>query len=328
MKKKTTIISLCIALLSSLLVLLTALLVSSCTEYKFDDLGVPEEADVMISIAPRSIGGQSDSDVHIPQTRVTENEIKSAIVLVYNASQIFEKSKDMGTGIPVTLTLREGKKYIFIVANPSAALRAKLNASPDYAALNSMLSETADYNAGTYPAQGLLMSGKVEKTIAAGSTNSVSVKLKYCMSRIELYIRKGSSDVDNITVNTVKLSNARSKGYLFRADMSASVVTNTVTLENDQITGYAAGSDGTLIAVQYTYPTVNATDIAFVIGLKHANTTATDTYTVYLNANNTASGTTLQPNNRYRVIVTFSKDESGTLSVTAFTEKKINFDIG
>lgn len=311
-----------------LLVLMAALLSGGCTEYKFDDLAAPEETDVVISIMPRSSDGQGDSDVRIPQTRVTENEIKSAIVLVYNAGHLLERSKDMGTGSPVTLTLREGKKYIFIVANPSTALRTKLNDSPSYAELSSMLSEDADYYAGTYPAQGLLMSGKVEQTLAAGSTNSVSVKLEYCMSRIELYIRKGSSDVDDITVNSVKLNNARSKGYLFKADMSNAAVTNTVKLENTQITGYTAGSDGTLIGVQYTYPTVNATNIAFAIGLKHTNTTADDAYTVYLNANNSASGTTLQPNNRYKVIVTFSKDESGTLSVTAFTEKNVNFDIG
>lgn len=325
MKKKKNIISFCIALLALLLVLMTVLMVGACTEYKFDAPAIPQETDVMISIMPRQ-GGTSD----VPsQTRaITENEIKSAIVLVYNASQVFEKSEDMGTGSPVTLTLREGKKYIFIVANASTALRTKLNASPTYAALNSMLSEAGDYNGGNYPAQGLLMSGKAEQTIASGSTNSVKVKLNYCLSKVSLYLRKGSADVDNITVNTLKLNKARSKGYLFKTDMFTSVIDNNVTLENTQVTGYTAGSDGTLIGVQYTYSTVNATDIAFEITLKHTNTAATDTYTVYPNAGNNANGTTLEPNNQYKVIVTFSKDENGTLSVTGFTEKNVNFDIG
>ena len=325
MKKKKTIISFCIALLGLLLVVMTVFMVSGCTEYKFDDRVVPEETDVMISIMPRK--GDA-SNVQTPQTRVTENEIKSAIVLVYNVSQVFEKSVDMGTGSLVTLTLREGKKYIFIVANASAALRTKLNASPTYTALNSMLSEADDYNGGKYPAQGLLMSGKTEQTIASGSTNSVEVKLNYCLSKVSLYLRKGSADVDNITVNSLKLNKARSKGYLFKADMSTTTIDNNVTLENTQITSFTAGSDGTLIGVQYTYPTVDATDIAFEITLKHTNTSATDTYTIYPNAGNNTGGTTLEPNNQYKVIVTFSKDEDGTLSVTGFTEKNVNFDIG
>lgn len=325
MKKKKNIISFCIALLALLLVLMTVLMVGACTEYKFDAPAIPQETDVMISIMPRQ-GGASD----VPsQTRaITENEIKSAIVLVYNASQVFEKSEDMGTGSPVTLTLREGKKYVFIVANASAALRARLNASPTYAALNGMLSEADDYNGGKYPTQGLLMAGKSEQTITTGSTNAVKVKLSYCLSKISLYLRKGSSDVDNITVSSLKLNKARSKGYLFKTGMYTSVVDNNVTLENTQINGFTAGSDGTLIGVQYTYPTVNATDMAFAITLKHANTAATDTYTVYPNAGNDTSGATLEPNNQYKVIVTFSKDENGTLSVTGFTEKNVNFDIG
>ena len=324
MKKKKAIISFCIVLLSLLLGVMTVFLMSGCTEYKFDDRVVPVETDVMISIKPRQGDGLH---VDAPQTRITENEIKSAIVLIYNANQVFEKSGDMGTGSPVTLTLREGKKYIFIVANACTALRAKLNASPTYVALNSMLSEAGDYNGGNYPTGGLLMSGKTEQTIA-GSTNSVQVKLNYCLSKVSLYMRKGSADVDNITVSTLKLNKARSKGYLFKSDMFTSVIDNSVTLVNTDIIGFTAGSDGTLIGVQYTYSTVNATDIAFAITLKHTNTAATDTYTIYPNAGNNANGSTLKPGNQYKVIVTFSKDESGTLSVTSFTEKDINFDIG
>lgn len=323
MKKKKTIISICIALLGILLGVMTAFILGGCTEYKFDDRAVPQETDVMISILPRQGG-----DVNAPQTRATENEIKSAIVLIYNASRVFEKSADMGTGSPVTLTLREGKKYIFIVANAGTSLRTKLNASPTYTALNGMLSETEDYNGGNYPTQGLLMTGKAEQTIASGSTNSVKVKLNYCLSKISLYLRKGSADVDNITVSALKLNKARSKGYLLKSDMSTSVIDNIVTIVNNQVTGFTAGSDGTLIGEQYTYPTVNATDIAFEITLRHTNTTTTDTYIIYPNASNNTDGTTLEPNNQYKVIVTFSKDESGSLSVSGFTEKNVDFDIG
>lgn len=329
MKKEKTVISFCIALPSFLLMLMTLLLVTvSCTEYKFDDTMAPRETDVMISIRQRTVAGRAERDNDRAQTRVTENEIKSAVVLIYNASRVFEKSSDMGTGSPVTLTLREGKKYIFIVANACPALRAKLDASPSYQELTAMLSEAADYNAGNYPAQGLLMSGQTEQTIAVGSANSVQLKLKYCMSRVDLYLRKGSADVGNITVSSVKLLKARNRGYLFKPDMYASTVTNTVALQHTQVTGYTTGSDGTLIGTQYTYPTVDATDLAFEIGIRHAGTSAADTYTVYLNAGNTAAHITLKPNIQYKVIVTFSKDESGTLLVSAFTEKVVNFDIG
>ena len=325
MKKKKTIISFCIVLLGLLLVVMTAFLVSGCTEYKFDDRVVPVETDVMISIKPRQGDGLH---VDAPRTRA-ESDIKSAVVLIYNVSLVFEKSADMGTGSsPVTLTLREGKKYIFIVANACTALRAKLNASPTYAELNDMLSETGDYNGGNYPTGGLLMSGKAEQSIAVGSTNSVQVPLYYRLSKVSLYMRKGSADVDNITVSALKLNKARSKGYLFKPDMFTSVIDNNVTLENTDITGFTAGSDGTLIGVQYTYSTVNATDIAFTITLKHTNTAAKDTYTIYPNVGNDTGGSTLEPGNQYKVIVTFSKDESGTLSVTDFTKKDVNFDIG
>lgn len=325
MKKKKTIISFCIVLLGLLLVVMTAFILGGCTEYKFDDRAVPVETDVMISIKPRQGDGLH---VDAPQTRA-ESDIKSAVVLIYNVSKVFEKSADMGTGSsPVTLTLREGKKYIFIVANACTALRTKLNASPTYAELNDMLSEAGDYNGGNYPTGGLLMSGKTEQTIAVGSTNSVQVKLNYCLSKVSLYLRKGSADVDNITVSALKLNKARSKGYLFKNDMFTSVIDNNVTLENTAITGFIAGDDGTLIGVQYTYSTVTATDIAFAITLRHTNTTATDTYTIYPNAGNNADGSTLEPGNQYKVIVTFSKDENGTLSVTGFTEKNVNFDIG
>lgn len=317
--KQKTLISISIAALVLLMMSVSAILLfAACTEYDLAESGIPKEADVHIKIdAPAN-------------TRATaETDINSAIVLVYNASQVLEKSGDLGTNGSITFTLREGYKYIFVVANPSSTLRAKLEASPTYTALSDMLSEAADYNAGQLPTQGLLMTGTATGTMTAGTINTVDVKLTFCTVRIELYIRKGSADVENITIASATLSNARSKGYLFKSGMSSAVVTNTVSLKNNQVNSYTAGADGTLIGVQYTYPTLNATDIAFNITLRHANASASDTYTIYLNnANASSTGSTLNRGKQYKVLVTFSKDETGSLSVTSYTQKTNDFVIG
>lgn len=314
--KKTTLLSICIAALAGLLASVTLiLLLSGCTEYDISDNISPREASVRINIAGTS-------------TRAAETDINDAIVLVYNANQVFEKSGNTDANNSITFTLREGKKYIFAVANPGAALRAKLEASPTYKTLMDMLSEADDYKAEQIPAQGMLMSGNATATISANDANkTVNVELTFCTARIDLYITKGSSDVDNITIKSATLTKARSKGYLFKSVMSTATVNNNVSLINSLVSTNTA--DGTLIGTQYTYPTVNATDIAFNITVQHANASATDTYTIYLNDDNVSSpGSTLSRGKQYKVLVTFSKDEKGSLTITAFTQKTNDFVIG
>lgn len=327
--KEKKIIYTGIVLLSALLALMTVLLLGGCTEYDMAEEAGEREVNVRINITTH------DANPNIAGTRagVDETTINDALVLVYNASQVYEKSGHIsGTGL--TLTLREGKKYIFVVANPCPALLARLTSTPPptYTALTDMLSEAGDYNAGNYPTQGLLMSGKAEKTISANSSaNTVEVKLSYCTARIDLYIRKGSSDVDNITLTKVELKNARSMGYLFKdAAYDTGKANNTLTLLSTRINTYAAGSDGTLVGTQYAYPATNAADLAFSITLQHANALTQDIYTVYPNAANSASpGSTLKRGKHYKVIVTFSKDEQSKLNVSAYTQMITNdFVIG
>lgn len=313
--KKETFISICIAALAGILVSMTLiLLLSGCTEYDISDSISPREASVRINIANAN-------------TRAAETDINNAIVLVYNASQVFEKSGNTNSSNSITFTLREGKKYIFAVANPSAALRAKLEASPTYTSLMDMLSEADDYKAEQIPAQGMLMSGYATATISANANKTVNVDLTFCTARIDLYITKGSIDVDDITIKSATLTKARSKGYLFKSVMSTATANNNVSLINSLVSTNAA--DGTLIGTQYTYPTVDATDIAFNITVQHANASATDTYTIYLNDDNVSSpGSTLSRGKQYKVLVTFSKDETGSLSITAYTSKTNDFVIG
>lgn len=316
--KKTTLISICIAALAGILVSMTMiLLLSGCTEYDISDSVSPREASVRINIAGTN-------------TRAAETDINNAIVLVYNASQVFEKSGNTDSNKSITFTLREGKKYIFAVANPSAALRAKLEASPTYTILMDMLSEADDYKAEQIPTQGMLMSGNAIATISANDANkTVNVELTFCTARIDLYIRKGSSDVDNITINSASLSNAHNKGYIFKDAMYTATATNKISLSSTQITSYTAGSDGTLIGTQYTYPTIKDANIAFNIKLQHANASDSDSYTIYPNNANTSSpGSTLQRGKHYKVIVTFAKDEKGALSVASYTEITNDFEIG
>ena len=324
MKKKKTIISFCIALLGLLLVVMTVFMMSGCTEYDLGDSVVTKEANVLINIT--TSGTKQDK----AGTRATaDNAINDAIVLIYNANQVFEKSGDVNNSNSITFTLREGKKYIFVVANPSSTLRTKLEANPTYTSLVDMLSETGDYNAGNLPTQGLLMSGKIEKTISTSTVNTINVELTFCVSRIELYIRKGSSDVENISINSLSFINARSRGYLFKSGMYTTTATNTVTLLNNKVDTYTAGTNGTQIGLQYTYPTIKATDIAFTVTLKHANAPAADTYTIYPNVDNdSATGSTFEHGKLYKVIVTFDKDEQGTLKISTFTQIDTEFTIG
>lgn len=319
--KKIKLIHICITLLSMLFVAMTLLLFGGCTEYDMGDNTDTKEAYIRINVTTH------DASL----TRAGgETAINNAIVLVYNASQVFEKSNNLGNNNSIMFTLREGKKFIFVVANPGSALRTKLEASPTYTDLVNMLSETTDYNAGNLPSQGLLMSGQAEKTISSGTTNTVDVKLTFCIARIDLYIKKGSSDVDNIALSSVKLAGARGRGYLFKDDWYATAVTNTVSLINNKIETFSATGDGLHIGTQYCYPLSKDKNTAFTLTLKHANASADDTYTVYLNDDNSsASGSTLERGKQYKVIVTFAKDEQGNLGVSAYTKQiDNNFVIG
>lgn len=326
--KEKKIIYTGIVLLSALLALMTLLLLSGCTEYDMAEEAGEREVNVRINITTH------DANPNIAGTRATvvdETAINNALVLVYNASQVYEKKGNI-SGAGLTLTLREGMKYIFVVANPCPDLLARLTSTPPptYTALTDMVSEAADYNAGNYPTDGLLMSGTAEKTITTNSSNTVEVKLSYCTARIDLYIRKGSSDVDNITLSKVELKNARSMGYLFKdAAYDTGTTNNTLTLLSNQINTYTAGSDGTHVGTQYAYPATDAADLAFQITLRHANALTQDTYTVYPNAANSASpGSTLKRGKQYKVIVTFSKDEQSKLNVSAYTTINNDFVIG
>lgn len=319
--KKIKLIYIGIALLSTLLVVMSVLLFGSCTEYDIEDAAGAKEAYIRINVTTH--------DASLTRTG-GETTINDAIVLVYNASGVFEKSGDLGSGGSITFTLREGKKFIYVVANPGSALRTRLEAHPLFTTLANMLSETTDYNAGNLPSQGLLMSGQAEKTISAGTTNTVEVKLTFCMARIDLYIKKGSSDVDNIALSSVKLAGARGRGYLFKDDCYATAVTNTVSLINNKIETFSATGDGIHIGTQYSYPLSADKNTAFTLTLKHANASANDTYTVYLNAgNSSATGSTLERGKQYKMIVTFAKDEQGGLNVSAYTQQiDNNFVIG
>lgn len=323
--KKIKLIYICIVLLSTLFVMMTLLLLGSCTEYDVEEGTSTQEAYVRINVTTHDAARKKDASTRAD----AETTINDAIVLVYNASRVFEKGGNLESDNSITFTLREGNKYIFVIANPSNTLRTDLEASPTYTSLVNMLSHTADYNAGNLPAQGLLMSGKTEKTISASTTNTVNVELTFCMARIDLYMKKGSSDVDNIAISSVKLAHAHSRGYLFKGDVSATPVTNNVLLLNDKIETYSASGDGIHIGMQYSYPAKEDKDLAFTITLKHTNATKEEDYTVYLNAGNSAAtGCTLERGKQYKVIVTFSKDEQGNLQVSAYTQIENEFVIG
>lgn len=317
------VLSACIAVISFLFGVLVCMIFGSCTEYRIDDDLPAKEATVLIGITTgQTVGGGADT-----RAAINEYEVKSGVVLVYNANKVFEKSGVLGGSGTLQLTLREGEKYIYVVANPCAELKAKLDASPTYTQIGDMISTAGDYNSGNYPTQGLLMAGQGEQTAVVDQTNEITIQLAIRSTRVDLYINKGSADVENMTVTSVKLQNAHSTGYLFKDNAALTTVsTNTVTLINSAINSVVTG--GTLVGTQYTYPAINATNISFLITLKHANASVADTYTVYLNTANSTSSVTLQQGYHYKVVITFSKDENGTLNITGYTTKNNDFIIG
>lgn len=302
-----------------------ALLFGSCTEQSLVYVS-ENEASVLIGIATGRASERKASYEGNTRIGADEYDVKSAVVLIYNANKLLEKSGVLGADGMLQLTLREGKKYIYVIANPSASLKSQLDALPAYTQLNDMVSLANDYNAGNYPIQGLLMTGSIEETVSADQTNAITVPLTMCTARVDLYINKGGSDVEDLSLSSVKLKNARIAGYLFQDKNLAGSATNTVGLLTNKITSVTA--DGTLTGTQYTYPAKDATDISFEVVVKHANASATDTYTVYLNASNNNSAATLQKGCHYKVLITFSKDESGTVVVSGYTSKTNDFTIG
>ncbi len=317
-------LSACITLLCFIL---GVLLCGSCTEQSLMDNIPAGEATVFIGISTKNTSGTKEMPVNDTRAAINEYEVKSAVVLVYNANKVFEKSGVLSNDNTLQLILREGKKYIYVIANPGTALKAQLDAMPTYTQLGDMISTSDDYSNGSYPSQGLLMTGVIEKTISTGQNNEVTIPLNIRTARVDLYINKGSTDVENMTISSVNFQNAHTTGYLFKANAATSAVsTNSFTLIASDITSVVA--DGTLIGTQYTYPVIGASNISFLITLKHANASAADTYTVYLNETNNSTAITLQQGYHYKVLITFSKDETGTLNISGYTSKNNSFNIG
>ena len=144
---------------------------------------------------------------------------------------------------------------------------------------------------------------------------------------MDLYINKGSAAVGNILVESADLVNARTTGYLFQNN---NVETRAVipfsklnTLLQDVMT------EGMLVGTQYTYPVVGVTDIALLIKVTHFEALANgEMYIVRLNDLNTNSAITLKPGYHYKVMITFFRDETGSIDISKYIYKENFFVIG
>ncbi|WP_262435398.1 fimbrial protein [Jilunia laotingensis] len=324
------ILSACIAFLIFIMGVVVTLLFGSCTEqslvYDISD----NEATVLVEIATDHDSeriAEYDRDNTRGDDLIEEYKITNAVVLVYNSNKLFEKSGTLNADGELKLTLREGKKYIYVVANPGTSLKGRLTASPTYTQLNDMVSLTEDYNNGNFPTQGLLMTGSLEKAVLTGQENKVTVPLTIRTARVDLYINKGSAAVGNILVESADLVNARTTGYLFQNN---NVETRAVipfsklnTLLQDVMT------EGMLVGTQYTYPVVGVTDIALLIKVTHFEALANgEMYIVRLNDLNTNSAITLKPGYHYKVMITFFRDETGSIDISKYIYKENFFVIG
>lgn len=304
------------------------LLVSSCTQVEVPGISEEsgEDAIVLLKVdagkAVTRAGGEYGTE-----------PFNSGVVLVFNENQVCEQVQSFDARKDsITLTVREGTKNFYVVGNASADLVAALKGIHWEQDLSEKLSDAADYNAtnGSKPTQGLLLSGvKNAKVSSSQSSNEVTVNLRVALAGVDFRIAKGGSDVGNITVKSLQVHQARSVGYLYKeesgttsTDFNSSITSSTVS---------ATAADGTSVSTFYTYPVMmsGSTDFYFTLTVCHAGAQADDVYTIYPNADNVATGgVDFQRGYFYKVIVTFSRDETGNLTVSAYTENPNDFVFG
>lgn len=304
------------------------LLVSSCTQVEVPGISEEsgEDAIVLLKVeagkAVTRAGGEYGTE-----------PFNSGVVLVFNENQVCEQVQSFDDGAAaITLTVREGTKNFYVVGNASADLVVALKGIHWEQDLLNAVSRTGDYNTtnGGKPAQGLLLTGVTKATVSSSqSSNDVTVNLTVALAGVDFRIAKGGSDVGNITVKSLKVHQARSVGYLYKeesgttsTDFNSSITSSTVS---------ATAADGTSVSTFYTYPVMmsGSTDFYFTLTVRHAGTQADDVYTIYPNADNVATGgVDFRRGYFYKVIVTFSRDETGNLTVSAYTDNPNDFVFG
>lgn len=305
------------------------LLVSSCTQVEVP--GISEESGEDAIVLLKVDAGKA---VTRAGGEYADEPFKSGVVLVFNENQVCELVQDFTTSsTAVTFKVREGTKNFYVVGNASAALVVALKKIHWEQDLLEKLSDAADYNAtnGSKPTQGLLLSGvENAKVSSSQSSNEVTVNLKVALAGVDFRIAKGGANVGNITVKSLQVRNARSVGYLYKDGVSGTTPkTFNPKMTTTNVT--ATGAEGTSVSTFYTYPLIlsDSTDFYFTLTVRHAGAQADDVYTIYPNADNVATGgVDFQRGYFYKVIVTFSRDETGNLKVSAYTENPNDFVFG
>lgn len=304
------------------------LLVSSCTQVEVPGISEEsgEDAIVLLKVdagkAVTRAGGEYGTE-----------PFNSGAVLVFNENQVCEQVQSFDARKDsITLTVREGTKNFYVVGNASADLVAALKSIHWEQDLLGAVSRTGDYNTtnGGKPTQGLLLTGGVTKATVSSSQslNEVTVNLTVALAGVDFRIAKGGSDVGDITVKSLKVHNARSVGYLYKDGVSG---TTPKTFNPEMTTTNVAvtGAEDTSVSTFYTYPLIlsGSTDFYFTLTVRHAGAQADDVYTIYPNAKNVAAGgVDFRKGYFYKVIITFSRDETGNLTVAAYVTDGINND--
>lgn len=300
----------------------------SCTQ---EDMNGGEAAEAVVLL-------QVDADQAV--TRATRantsygtEPFNSGVVLVFNENGVCEVVQKFAQKTNTTsFTVREGDKHFYVVGNASPELVNTLEAIHWEQDLLNATSNAADYNGGGKPAQGLLMTGKTEATVSSNSSNkkdTVTVPLTVVLAGVDFRIAKGGTDVGDIVFKSLQVHNARPVGYLYNKTSTHSATT-TFTLSTPT-TVSATGTEGTSVAMFYTYPVMETgtADLYFTLTVRHAGALADDVYTIYPNDDNAESGgVNFRPGYFNQVIVTFSRDETGNLTLTNYTTNGNDFEFG
>lgn len=261
-------------------------------------------------------------------TPSSDLSIMSAKVLVYNSNEILENSTSTTSGnSSAVLTLKEGHKYIYVVANASSDLTEKIKNAHFRKDLLELTSEAEDYNNGQLPSHGLLMAGEYEGFFT--TNQNITVTLTAALTKIEVYVAK-ESNVGNIIVKKVEGKNLHTTGYLFSTDVTESKTDlamqmpsgGPITIKTNDITGK-------LVGTVYSYPTIKATDLSVQLTVRHAEAQTDDVYTIIPNAqNSSAEGVTLERGKCNKITITFKKDEQGTITTEEFSNVNNEFIFG
>lgn len=304
--------------------LLAALFFVSCTQ---TDLVQESGNDVNLAV---TISTRSSTDGNAIGN---ETGLSEVFVLIYNSNFLLENGSELSvSGDALNAkrwVVKEGTKHVYVIANPDAELKSRLNARPSHSDLLAMISSTSSFDTavGNISSSGMLMTGKAENQFVNESANSVSVDITRRMARVDFYMRKEANVTGTVTVKSVKLEKTRKAGKLYDdansyTDANVFLVDGALTNSSGVVVSAITSSpttdiDYTLISHNYTFSNVLGTTFSesdvnklnITLTYTEGSYTMTYSYVVYISSSSGyANSISIIPNKVYQVKATLYKE--------------------